>query len=67
MKSYKYILDGLDCANCAKKIEDKIAETEGYEQVNVNFSTCKLSFQTEKQNHVKEEITKYRTRCKSYR
>ena len=58
MKSYKYILDGLDCANCAKKIEDKIAETEGYEQVNVNFSTCKLSFQTEKQNNVKEEITK---------
>ena len=58
MKNYKYTLQGLDCANCAKKIEDKIAETEGYEQVNVNFSTCKLSFQTEKQNNVKEEITK---------
>ena len=58
MKNYKYTLQGLDCANCAKKIEDKIAETEGYEQVNVNFSTCKISFQTEKQNNVKEEITK---------
>ena len=35
MKSYKYILYGLDCANCANKIEDKIAKTEGYEDVNV--------------------------------
>lgn len=58
MKNYKYTLKGLDCANCAKKIEDKIATTKGYQQVNVNFSTCKLSFQTDKQNNIKEEITK---------
>ena len=58
MKSYKYILYGLDCANCAKKIEDKIAETEGYKDVNVNFSTLKLSFKTEKEENVKEEIIK---------
>ncbi len=58
MKNYRYILKGLDCANCAQKIEDKIAQTDGYEQVNVNFSTSKLSFKTEKQNNVKEEITK---------
>ena len=58
MKNYRYTLKGLDCANCAQKIEDKIAQTEGYEQVSVNFSTCKLSFKTEKQNNVKEEITK---------
>lgn len=57
LKNYKYTLNGLDCAHCAKKIEDKIAETEGYENVTVNFSTCKLSFKTEKENDVKEEIT----------
>ncbi len=56
MKNYRYTLKGLDCANCAQKIEDKIAQTDGYEQVNVNFSTSKLSFKTEKQNNVKEEI-----------
>lgn len=56
MKSYKYILEGLDCANCAKKIEDKIAETNGYEEVNVNFSTLKLTFKSDRQN-AKEEIT----------
>ncbi len=57
MKNYRYTLEGLDCANCAKKIEDKIAQTEGYEQVNVNFSTCKLTFQTSKKENIKKEIT----------
>ncbi len=56
MKSYKYILEGLDCANCAKKIEDAIAKKEGYEDVNVNFSTLKLTFKTEKQNPKKEIV-----------
>ncbi|MCI8444254.1 MAG: hypothetical protein HFJ37_03710 [Clostridia bacterium] len=56
MKNYKYLLQGLDCANCAKKIEDKIASTEGYQEVSVNFSTLKLSFKTEKENP-KKEIT----------
>lgn len=57
MKSYKYTLDGLDCAACAKKVEDEIANTEGYEDVVVNFSTLKLTFKTNKPNP-KKEITK---------
>ncbi len=57
MKNYRYTLEGLDCANCAKKIEDKIAQTEGYNDVTVNFSTSKLSFKTDKKEP-KEEITK---------
>ena len=57
MKNYRYTLKGLDCANCAKKIEDKIAQTEGYHDVTVNFSTSKLSFKTERKEP-KEEITK---------
>lgn len=56
MKSYKYILEGLDCAACAKKVEDAIAKTEGYKDVIVNFSTLKLTFKTDKQNP-KKEIT----------
>ena len=50
LKNYKYILEGLDCASCAKKVEDKIASTDGYEDVTVNFSTLKLSFKTNKNN-----------------
>lgn len=56
MKNYKYILEGLDCASCAKKAEDKIASTDGYEDVTVNFSTLKLSFKTNKNNPKKEII-----------
>ena len=56
MKNYKYKLEGLDCANCAKKIEDAIAKKEEYQDVNVNFSTLKLTFRTDKQNP-KKEIT----------
>ena len=57
MKSYKYTLEGLDCAACAKKVEDEIANTEGYEDVVVNFSTLKLTFKTDKTSP-KKEITK---------
>ena len=56
MKNYKYILKNLDCAACAKKVEDVIAKTEGYKDVIVNFSTLKLTFKTDKQNP-KKEIT----------
>ena len=54
MKSYKYTLEGLDCAACAKKVEDEIANTEGYEDVVVNFSTLKLTFETDKENPLNE-------------
>ena len=56
MKSYKYTLEGLDCANCAKKIEDEIAKTKGYEDVIVNFSTLKLTFKSDNPNVKKEVI-----------
>ena len=57
LKSYKYTLEGLDCAACAKKVEDEIANIEGYEEVVVNFSTLKLTFKTDKPSP-KKEITK---------
>ena len=56
MKSYKYTLEGLDCAAWAKKVEDEIANTEGYEDVVVNFSTLKLTFKTDKTSPKKEII-----------
>lgn len=56
MKSYKYTLEGLDCANCAKKIEDELAKIKGYEDVIVNFSTLKLTFKSDNPN-AKKEVT----------
>lgn len=58
MKNYRYTIKNLDCANCAKKIEDKLSNTEGYKNVTLNFATLKLSFQTDKENNVKEEVQK---------
>ena len=56
MKSYRYTLQDLDCANCAKKIEDKISSNPDYKDVIVNFSTQTLSFKTDKKEGVEEEI-----------
>ncbi|MBO0430565.1 heavy metal translocating P-type ATPase [Enterococcus sp. DIV0660C] len=38
----EYRLDGLDCANCAMKIEKKVQTIEGVQEANVNFTTSKL-------------------------
>ena len=56
MKSYRFILQGLHCPNCAKKIEAKVANIEEYKNVIVNFSTLTLSFKTDKEKGVEEEI-----------
>ena len=56
MKSYRYTLQDLDCANCAKKIEDKITSNPDYKDVIVNFSTQTLSFKTDKKEGIEEEI-----------
>lgn len=58
MKSYRFILQGLHCPNCAKKIEAKVASIEEYNNVIVNFSTLTLSFKTVKEKGVEEEIKK---------
>ena len=58
MKTYRFILQGLHCPNCAKKIETKVASVEEYRNVIVNFSTLTLSFKTDKENGVEEEIKK---------
>lgn len=58
MKNYKFILKNLDCANCAKKIEDKVSAENGYKNVNVNFSTSKINFSTSKTGDVKKDVTK---------
>ena len=53
MKKYEYKLEGLDCANCANKIQNKLAENKDYKDVIVNFNTLKLSFKTD--NEVLDE------------
>lgn len=42
----KWILDGLDCANCAMKIENKIKKIEGVSSCSVNFATKTMMLET---------------------
>lgn len=47
MKKYSFFLKGLECSNCANKIQKEVASYPQYQNVTVNFSTLKLNFQTD--------------------
>jgi len=40
-----YSLEGIDCANCAAKIENKINKVKGIDEATLNFMTSKLSIE----------------------
>jgi len=42
-----YRLNGLDCANCAAKIQDGIRKLDGVSSATVNFMTTKLIIEGE--------------------
>ncbi len=54
LKNYKYYLNQLDCANCAKKIEDTLKANPSLKDVTVNFNTLTLSFKTDIPSPFKE-------------
>ena len=43
VKRKELILEGLDCANCASKIENKVCEIDGVDVANMNFVTKTLT------------------------
>ena len=53
-------LEGLDCANCAAKIEKGINELEGVNEATVNFMTTKLTIEgdSEKMSEIVESVEK---------
>ena len=59
LKNYRYYLQNLDCANCAKKIENEIKKDKRFREVIINFSTLTLSFQSNMSNPF-PEILKHR-------
>ena len=52
-----YKLEGLDCADCAAKLEKKLAAIEGITSANINFMTlkCTLEAEAEKMNEIIEK------------
>ncbi len=44
MKKYQYKILDLDCANCARKIEESLNKNDLFNDVVVNFNTSRMSF-----------------------
>ena len=47
-------LEGLNCAHCASKIEEKVGKLEGVKSVVINFMTTKMTLESIDENF--EEI-----------
>ena len=58
-KTFKMV--DLDCANCARKMEDAIRKLDGVTEVHVNFLTQKMILKAEDGRF--EEIVKEAVRC----
>ena len=65
----KFILEGLDCANCAAKMEKAINELDGVKEATVNFMTTKLVIDGEDEKmptiiaEAEKIVKKIRSRC----
>lgn len=44
---YKYTIHNLDCANCAREVEETLTKDQRLDHVSVNFNTSKVSFDSE--------------------
>lgn len=54
MKKYKYNINNLDCANCARKIEEILNKNKELKNAIVNFNTSKTSYEAEREFSIKE-------------
>ena len=61
MKKYKYNINNLDCANCAREIEEMLNNNTNFNNAIVNFSTCKISYESDKDYTLEELNTLIKT------
>ena len=47
MKKYRFKINNLDCANCAKKLEDTLNNNSKMKNVVVNFVASKISYESD--------------------
>ena len=62
-----YILDEIDCPNCAAKLEKRVSKIKGVNSVSVDFMTQKMLLQVESEgvlDEVKSVCAKYEPDCK---
>ncbi len=54
MKKYKYNINNLDCANCAREVEENLNKNKNFKNVIVNFNTKKLIYESNKEFNLEE-------------
>lgn len=54
MKKYKYNINNLDCAACAREIEEMLNKHEDFSNATVNFNTCKIVYESNKDYSLEE-------------
>ena len=54
MKKYKYNINNLDCANCAREVEESLNKNKDFKNVIVNFNTKRLSYESDKEFTINE-------------
>ncbi len=47
MEKYTYFIKNIDCAHCASDVEKRISKINGLNNVNYNFASTRLTFETE--------------------
>lgn len=47
MQKYKYCINNLKCANCARKIEDELTKNKDLKNVSINFNTATIFYETD--------------------
>lgn len=56
MKNYKFKIEGLDCPNCARELEEELQSIPNLENLTINFITQKLTFNCSEENY--EQVIK---------
>lgn len=50
MTKKKYNIEGLDCANCARELEETITKIDGISSVVINFMMQKMEISYDEEN-----------------
>lgn len=59
MKKKKYNIEGLDCANCARELEEAITKIDGISSVIINFMMQKMEISYDEENE-KEILSNFK-------
>ena len=55
---YKYKIENLDCANCAKELENHLNKDPNLKNVSCNFSKSTLTLETTLTKNIKKYVSK---------